>query len=343
MNFVPSRLFRNLNPETVSRWFGIFAVLACITIPFTSYAQICEVEYKRPWYKTRGAYCSVGELVEDCYRKGNFFPCEEMEVDHTVSMFYGYQQGVCGDELKLLANDPDNLCLTHWKTNRAKGAKAPREFAEELAPADRARLLKRVEVLEKRFGLAPLNSQTPNYRFSLLAKESELLRSENNILRSISPDPKIDPKIYQIIAKMKDRMGRVMMLNASESALDAVPLRKRPGIASAALAITGFGLLASEIKMTCALSEDLRTLENNLRIQQNPNFVYAAEEKSDLCGMSASDMFMSLVGANVGSSTCAELRKEHPLGQFDVCENISFQSESLEPEILKPKSVLIDE
>jgi len=197
--------------------------------------------------------------------------------------------------------------------------------------------------LENRFGLAPLNSQTPNYRFSLLAKEAELLRTENNILRSVSQDPKIDPKIYQIIAKMKDRMGRVMMLNAGESALDVVPVRKRPGIASAALAITGFGLLASEIKMTCALSEDLRTLETNLRSQQNPNFVYAAEEKSELCGMSASDMFLSLVGANVGSSTCAELRKENPLGHFDVCENISFGSKSLEPELKKPNSVLIDE
>lgn len=343
MNVVLSQFSRDLSPNNISSYFKFFVVLAFTFIPYASHSQTCEVEYKRPWYKTRGAYCSAGEMVEDCYRKGEFFPCEEMEVDHTVSMFYAYQQGVCGDELKLLANDPDNLCLTHWKTNRVKGAKSPREFAEELAPKDRARLLNRVEVLERRFGLAPLNSQTPNYRFSLLAEEAELLRTENNILRSASPDPKIDPKIYQIIAKMKNRIGRVMMLKAGESALDVVPAKKGSGIATAALALTGFGLLASEIKMTCALSEDLRNLETSLRRQQNPNFIYAAEEKSKLCGMSASDIFLSLVGADVGSSTCAELRKENPLGQFDVCENISFQSESLEPDVKRPNSVLIDE
>lgn len=101
----------------------VFATLFCVS----AYADTCAHEFFRPYYKTRSSLCSSGELVSDFYT-GKRILCEEAEVDHIVSLREAYLGGVCGDELKSLAKDPENLRLTHWTINRRKGALKVEDF-----------------------------------------------------------------------------------------------------------------------------------------------------------------------------------------------------------------------
>ena len=317
----------------------LFALVSLL-MPITSYASTCDVEYKRPWYKTRSAFCQAGQLIEDCYRKGSFHPCEDMEVDHTISMFFAFQQGVCGEELKKLANDPDNLCLTYWKTNRSKGAKSPREFAVELDAIDRSRMMERVKRLEQKFGLEPLQSQSKDYRFALAAKELEFMRRENNALRLEVNATKIDPAIFRTISRMKERMARVFLINAGEVGTDIVPIKNMPNLAGSALAVSGFALLAAEISNTCKLNEDLLRLEKQISQQLRPDNLPPFNYSSKICGMTPGELFFSLVGSEIGSKTCAELREKNPLGEFELCKDTNFQIGPLETEETDFDSVL---
>ena len=87
----------------------------------------CSHEFFRPYYKTRYEFCRAGELITDFYT-GEKILCEDAEVDHVVSLREAYLGGVCGDDLKQLAKDPENLKLTHWTNNRRKGAMTVEDF-----------------------------------------------------------------------------------------------------------------------------------------------------------------------------------------------------------------------
>lgn len=68
----------------------------------------------------------------DSYAPGVRIRCEDMEVDHLISLREAWESGVCGDDLKALAKDPRNLRFTYWKTNRSKGRMPALEFANRL-------------------------------------------------------------------------------------------------------------------------------------------------------------------------------------------------------------------
>lgn len=119
-------------------------------------AAVCEGDFIRPAYKTRSHYCKKGEMVEDAYAPGTFIPCEAMEVDHLISLRHAWDRGVCGKDLKRLANDPRNLKFTHWRTNRAKGYSSPEDFAKTLPSSvakkvrsDAATLMKDYKILSR--------------------------------------------------------------------------------------------------------------------------------------------------------------------------------------------------
>lgn len=315
--------------------------ISTFTIPQIALSKTCELEYKRPWYKTRNAFCSVGEMVEDGYFKGSFHPCEEMEVDHTISMFYAYTQGVCGEDLKRLANDPDNLVLTHRSVNRSKGAKAPREFAEQLPQRERSNFLKRAQKVEKKFGIEPLLSKPMEDRYSFLSKQLDYLSRENDSFRLERNASQVDASIFKLLSSMKKKVSRVLLMNAGESVTDLVPAKT--GATASLIAITSVGLLAAEIKATCALSEDLKKLEQQLKLKQGEDYIEPPNSETQICGMSAGELFLTLVGYEVASQTCAQLRSEQPMGEFDVCNELVYSRVVLEPEEPKATSVLLDE
>lgn len=117
-------------------------VLLFFILPSFALAQICDEPYARPSYKSRGEYCQPGQQVQDAYAVGQLILCEEMEVDHLISLRQAWESGVCGEELARFANDPKNLRFTHWSTNRRKGRNAPEVFASTL-PAQIARTVTR--------------------------------------------------------------------------------------------------------------------------------------------------------------------------------------------------------
>lgn len=315
------------------------ATISTFAIPKIAFSKTCELEYKRPWYKTRNAFCSVGEIVEDGYFKGSFHPCEEMEVDHTISMFYAYTQGVCGEDLKRLANDPDNLVLTHRSVNRSKGAKAPREFAEQLPQRERSDFLKRAQKVEKKFGIEPLVSKPMEDRYSFLSKQLDYLSRENDSFRLERNASQFDASVFKLLSSMKKKVSRVLLMNAGESVTDLVPAKT--GATASLIAITSFGLLAAEIKATCALSEDLKKLEQQLK--QSDDYIDPPNSETQICGMSPGELFLTLVGDDIASQTCAQLRSEQPMGEFDVCSELVYSRVVLEPEEPKATSVLLDE
>ncbi len=115
----------------------------------------CEGVFVRPAYKTRGYYCAAGQLVQDAYDYGKSIRCEEMEVDHLVSLRQAWDSGVCGDDLKRLANDPRNIKFTHWRTNRSKGYLQPESFAKTRAPEISEMIVRDAEAVMRAYRIKP--------------------------------------------------------------------------------------------------------------------------------------------------------------------------------------------
>lgn len=90
-------------------------------------------------------------MVQDAYDLGKEIPCEEMEVDHLISLRHAWDSGVCGDDLKRLANDPRNLKFTHWRTNRAKGYLQPEVFARGRSPEVSEMVMRDAEAVMKAY------------------------------------------------------------------------------------------------------------------------------------------------------------------------------------------------
>lgn len=118
-------------------------------------AEACNEPFSRPSYPTRQAFCQLGDFLPDAYAPGRLIPCEEVEVDHLISLRQAWASGVCGEDLKRLARDPRNLRLTHWLTNRRKGYLSPEEFALRL-PSDAAnQVLRDANALMRDYGIKP--------------------------------------------------------------------------------------------------------------------------------------------------------------------------------------------
>jgi len=130
----------------------LFGVLLVATT--NASAQICPEPFARPSYPTRQAFCRAGQLVEDAYLPGSFIRCEEVEVDHLISLRQAWESGVCGDDLKRLARDPRNLRLTYWRTNRQKGYLAPEEFVIRLPNDVAASVLRDARQLSREYRIA---------------------------------------------------------------------------------------------------------------------------------------------------------------------------------------------
>ena len=116
-------------------------------------ANSCDHDFYRPNYISRSSLCALGELVPDQYDGGKLILCEKMEIDHLVSLKQAWENGVCGLELKKLANDPDNLRTTFWLTNRQKGRKSPVEFAKGLNGKSKINVLRDTEVIYSRYSI----------------------------------------------------------------------------------------------------------------------------------------------------------------------------------------------
>lgn len=127
-----------------------YIMLTVLSLP--ALGASCSHEFFRPYYKTRSEFCRAGELVTDFYT-GKKIRCEEAEVDHVVSLREAYLQGVCGDDLKKLAKDRDNLKLTHWTLNRRKGAMPVEDFLSQNRFNNDVKALKVANQIRTRYGV----------------------------------------------------------------------------------------------------------------------------------------------------------------------------------------------
>ena len=122
------------NKQTFSR-LGYHLVrlsLLSLLTATTVRASGCDEPFVRPYYVSRSSICAAGEYVVDSYAPGSKVRCDEMELDHLVSLRQAWESGVCGEDLKRFANDPLNLRPTYWRTNRTKGRMSPFSFSERL-------------------------------------------------------------------------------------------------------------------------------------------------------------------------------------------------------------------
>lgn len=129
----------SLFSSRVSQEKGPASFIWLISIIIAPQAQAfgCDEPFRRPSYVSRSTFCSAGELIEDQYNLGSMIRCEDMEIDHLVSLREAWESGVCGADLSRLANDPANLRVTFWRTNRSKGRMSAFEFAERLNVRER--------------------------------------------------------------------------------------------------------------------------------------------------------------------------------------------------------------
>lgn len=145
--------------------------MAFILLCEAASAQVCLEPYSRPSYPTRKAFCSTGESVVDAYQIGQTILCEEMEVDHLISLRQAWHSGVCGEDLKRFANDRRNLRFTYWLTNRKKGYLSPEDFATQLPDELAERVILDSQALMRDYGIRP-REEAILYRMQRLAELS---------------------------------------------------------------------------------------------------------------------------------------------------------------------------
>ena len=157
----------------------------------------CAEPFQRPAYKTRSFYCQTGQLIPDSYDFGNAIPCELMEVDHLISLKEAWESGICGADLKRLANDPRNLRFTAWQTNRTKGAKSPEDFSGSLPAGMKERVLKDAQALRKEYGILSREELLRKRIQSLKATPFKYIKIPTNLI-----PPRIKSKItYRVAGK----------------------------------------------------------------------------------------------------------------------------------------------
>lgn len=163
----------------------LLPLLLSLMTPTATLALGCDEPFVRPYYVARSSICAAGEYVEDSYAPGSRIRCEEMELDHLVSLKQAWESGICGGDLKRFANDPLNLKPTYWRTNRTKGMMSPILFSEQLdgEVADSVRrdalvvmqkygILSRSELFDRKYATHFLRLSTVSIPFSNLIKRS---------------------------------------------------------------------------------------------------------------------------------------------------------------------------
>lgn len=145
-------------------------MLAFLLASEQAYAQGCDEPFARPSYPTRQAFCTLGQLLPDAYEKGRLVRCEEMEVDHLISLRQAWASGVCGKDLRRLANDPRNLRFTYWRTNRQKGYLSPEDFAARLPSDVASGILRDANALMRDYGIKSREEATLNRMLTLAEK-----------------------------------------------------------------------------------------------------------------------------------------------------------------------------
>ena len=138
----------------VTKPAGVLILWLNLIAPLVANAE-CNEPFQRPQYNTRSHYCSPGEYVPDSYDFDKPILCELMEVDHLISLRQAWESDICGSDLKKFANDPRNLRLTFWETNRKKGVKTPEEFASTLPKGMADRVLRDAKSLRSEYEILP--------------------------------------------------------------------------------------------------------------------------------------------------------------------------------------------
>ncbi len=162
--------------------FRIILVFIFSTTPVNfSFSNECSLEtFKRPTHKQRRHFCTpfTGQKIVDGYTNGKKILCEKMEVDHCVSLSWARKNGVCGDDLKRLANDPRNLIPTYWLTNRKKGAKGLHEFVDNLPTKIRSKVLSRCEPVLRDYSIVAkkdlMKASLERYKIAKTASNSSI-------------------------------------------------------------------------------------------------------------------------------------------------------------------------
>lgn len=249
-----------------------------------SVGAICDTAFKRPTYPTRQAFCSLGDLVEDAYDPGTFHSCENMEVDHLVSLRYAHRNGICDpNDLRRLANDPNNLRLTYWRTNRSKATLSPEEFAvRKLSPATAEMVLKDAEALRVSFGLPSL-SLTPEIRSGWLLQERNDLRRQNARLIESADAIRNRQVLYRgqtmraadAVSNHAGRVTRRITVSSLRN-LGSMAAESLPAIGVTAIV----GVTALELRDACEALKDVQ----ELNLAFNPGSA-PIEEASTVCSL----------------------------------------------------------
>lgn len=259
-------------------------LIAGPTVSQTSGEVICDTLFKRPSYPTRQAFCALGTPVEDAYQPDTFYPCERMEVDHLVSLRYAHKNGVCDpDDLRRLANDPKNLRLTHWRTNRAKGTLSPEEFAiKRLSPRSADMVIRDSAELRTAFGLSAFEI-TPKVRSRWLLEERDALRRRNTRLIDMADALRNEQVLYR---GQKMRAAEAVSNHASRVSrrITVSSLRNFGSMAAEALPFVGaaaiVGVTALEMHDACEALKDVQELD----IAFNPSSA-PSEEAQTVCSI----------------------------------------------------------
>lgn len=245
---------------------------------------ICDTIFKRPAYPTRQAFCVLGELVEDAYEPGAFYPCEKMEVDHLVSLRYAHRNGICDpNELRRLANHPSNLRITFWRTNRSKATLSPEEFAiKRLSPEVAEMVIRDAAELRTAFGLPALKIM-PEIRSRWLLEERDDLRRKNAQLIEIADKIREKQVLYRgrsmraahavsnHVSRVTRRITVSSFRNVGSMAAEALPF---VGVAAIA------GVTALELHDACEALKDVQELNIAFNPRSGP-----LEESQTVCSL----------------------------------------------------------
>lgn len=250
----------------------------------TSAEAVCDTVFKRPAYPTRRAFCEPGQIVEDAYQPGASYPCEEMEVDHLVSLRYAHRSGVCDTEaLRRLANAPSNLRLTYWRTNRAKGTLSPEEFAvKKLSPEVAEKIIQDAAALRATFGLSKIDL-TPEVLAVWLREERDSLRRQNARLIDMADTLRNERVIYR---GRKMRAAEAVSTHTSRISrrITVSSIRNFGSMAAEALPFMGVaaivGVTALELHDACEALKDAHELDIAFNPSSGPS-----EEAPTVCSL----------------------------------------------------------
>ncbi len=243
-------------------------VIAFLIINFialsASFAQACSSSFEIPTFKTRWQLCAAGQFVQDAYNPVSKRLCEEMEVDHLVSLYSAWSQGICGDELEGLANDPRNFRLTYWRTNRAKGSMSPEEFAATLPPEVAESVLRDAAEIGQDYKFNALQSLPAEVRLNEVSNEleqtrQELFASQNKVFSMRTRTVHYRGKEAKLADAIVDhtRRTRLRLIYAAQRTLAALPTESLPLIGTG----ISVGVTAWEIKDACDALKDNHELE----------------------------------------------------------------------------------